>query len=297
MRLPDLTPSLTRRLALGFAALAAAPPTLPVYAARPLSSDELLRKLSRVPIFVVTNREDSPYLTEVDGQGRRSGLFFLGPQEAVAALNDIKGFDPRASISVVSLDSVWFTISKSAEEAASAPQPTAGTSTDMRLFRIRPLEDTAAGEDRSKIGSKLALDDVPLFYDSTYLLDVDGTQQRPYFFRLADLRKSYQEQSGRKLADPPSVRLATLAGLVKSLQAGDDAASPPPLLVAASDASAVVERMAGASAASESSGAGATPAAAEGNAASRLAPTESALGSTDGDPFFLNVPFGNGKVK
>ena len=127
MRLGDYS-SLTRRFALGLAALSATSPRLPASAAS-LSRDEILRKLSRVPVFVITNREEAPYLSEMDGQGRRSGFFFLGPQEAVAALSDIRAYDSKASLSVVSLDSVWFDVSKTAAEAAKAPQPTAGTST------------------------------------------------------------------------------------------------------------------------------------------------------------------------
>jgi hypothetical protein len=164
-------------------------------------------------VFVVTNSKDAPYLTEVDEQSRRSGFFYLGPQEALAALNDIKAFDPKASLSVVSLESVYFDISKSAVEAASAPQPTAGTSTDLRLFRLRPLQDSAALADREK-DATLKPDDVPLYYDVSLLLTVDGTAQRPYFFRLQDLKRTYEQQSGKKLANLPSLSVTTLDALV-----------------------------------------------------------------------------------
>jgi hypothetical protein len=300
-------PIMTRRVALALATFAASSPLHAPLLALPASaagapSDDVLRKLSRVPVFVVTNSKDAPYLTEVDEQSRRSGFFYLGPQEALAALNDIKAFDPKASLSVVSLESVYFDISKSAVEAASAPQPTAGTSTDLRLFRLRPLQDSAALADREK-DATLKPDDVPLYYDVSLLLTVDGTAQRPYFFRLQDLKRTYEQQSGKKLANLPSLSVTTLDALVQSLQAGDKSAmQPSALLVAASEAAAVVERM---SAGSTSSLGGAQGDGAQGGriqgvgaeAQPRGLPeAPKSLGDSGDDPFYLNVPFGGGKI-
>ena len=179
--------TLSRRLSLGLTALAATSPPkvlrLPAAsAAQGIPREELLRKLSRVPLFIITNQEDAPYLTEVDTQARRSGYFFLGPQEAVAALNDVREFDPKASLSVISLDAVWFDVAKSAAEAAAAPQPKAGTSTDLKLFRVRPLQDAAALADRERLpdssiltkDKKLSPDDIPLYYDPSFTLTING---------------------------------------------------------------------------------------------------------------------------
>ena len=44
-----------------------APP--PALAAAGLPKEALSAKLSRVPVFVVTNKQAAPYLTEVDGAG------------------------------------------------------------------------------------------------------------------------------------------------------------------------------------------------------------------------------------
>jgi len=129
------------------------------------------KKLSRVPVFVITNKDEAPYLTEVDENGRRSGFFYLSPQTAIKVLADVRTFDPRASLSVVSLDAIWFDIAKTAEEVAKAPQPKAGTSTDLRLFRLSPLEDEVAGaKDKFKSGAGLQDGDTPLFYDESFLL-------------------------------------------------------------------------------------------------------------------------------
>jgi len=222
------------------------------------------------------------------------------------ALNDIRTFDPRASLSVVSLDSVWNDVSKTAVEVAKAPQPTAGTSTDMRLFRLRPLQDEAAVNDRTKLPSSSVLtrdgkfgpEDIPLFYDETYLLDIEGVQQRPYFFRLTDLKKSYQASLGKQLVDPPSMKASTLGGLIQSMKNGDARAmQPSALLVAASEAAAIVERMnAGSTSSLESDSAGSQGAAAAPTAGGRGMPTAAGARPMDGNTFFLNVPYGGGRT-
>lgn len=48
------------------------------------------------------------YLTEIDDRGRRSGFFYLDPQEAATTYKDVKAVDPNAALSVVSMDSIWF---------------------------------------------------------------------------------------------------------------------------------------------------------------------------------------------
>ena len=75
-----IEPSLSRRLLVGACATATTLLTMPTAPAlgAGLSRDDISRKLSRVPVFTITNNADSPYLTEMDGNGKRSGFFFLG---------------------------------------------------------------------------------------------------------------------------------------------------------------------------------------------------------------------------
>jgi len=228
-------------------------------------------KLSRVPIFVITNSEAAPYLTERSNDGRRSGFFFISPQEAVQTLNEIKAFDPRAALSVVPLDGVFFDISATVAEAEAAPQPTAGTSTDLRLFRLRPLGDEIAAA--ARFSAKLEEGAVPLFFEPSLLLPVDGRSQRPYFFRLSDLQRAFeaaQAAGATELNNPPTPRVSTLAALVTAWENGE--ASADTLLVAASEAAAVVARMNG-----DDDGLPAPPPAAA------------------SDEFYLSVPFANGR--
>jgi len=272
-------PVATRRLLLGAAAALSSLPPRAAVGSGGLSRTDLSSKLSRVPIFVITNKDAAPYLTEVDAAGRRSGFFFVSPQEAVQALSEIKAFDQRASLSVVPLDDVYFDISATAAQAAAAPQPTAGTSTDLRLFRLRPLADELANA-AQYTGDKLAEGSLPLFFEPSLRLAVDDRRQTPYFFRLGDLRAAFEAQiaAGESgLNDPPMPRVVTLDGLVKSLETGEARADT--LLVAASEAAAVVARMNG--------GAGGLPAS---SGAAEMPPS-----SPPPDDFFLSVPFAKGR--
>jgi len=268
---------------LSAAAVFSAVPT--ASSASGLSPDDVAKKLSRVPVFTITNKDAAPYLTELDASGKRSGFFFLSPQDAVAALNDIRAFDPRASLSVLPLDQVWFDVSKTATEAAAAPQPVAGTSTDLRLFRLRPieLELGATAKLRSAASNpKLAEGDVPLFYEPTMRLEVDGKTQSPFFFRLGDLGQSYDAQKAAGqigLADPPEPRMLPLASVVQKLGTGE--LGQGTLLIAASDAAVVVQRIqGGVDAFASGEGAREDPATAERE-----------------DPFYLTVPFANGQAR
>ena len=166
------------------------PPTpltpLPAHAATALSRDQIAAKLSRVPTFVITNRKSEPYLSESIG-GQRTGAFFLSPGDAVAQLQEIRAFDASASLSIVPLDSIWFQLPKDAAEAADAakkaPAPAGGTSSDLRRFRLAPLEaEVSAAREvlQAARGSsaKLAAGGVPLFYANELQLEVDGERRR-----------------------------------------------------------------------------------------------------------------------
>jgi len=243
-------------------------------AATGLSRDEISAKLSRVPVFVVTNSKNDPYLTEIDAAGRRSGFFYIGPREALATLQEVRTVDPAASLSVVSLDSIWFDIPHTTAEAvealATAPQPKAGTSTDVKLFSLVPLADEVERAAALQLAAQrpaLAAGSLPLFYDPSLLLQVDGFQQRPYFFRAQDLNTTWaQANAGQEGA--PTVRVTDVPELVLRLSRGDADGEPMPLLVAASEAAAVVDRMQRAP--EQGEGAGRAPA----RAARELSPEE-----------------------
>ena len=270
---------LNRRRAPLWTAAALTTVPLPSPAATGLSRVEVSSKLSRVPIFAVTNAEAAPYLTEFDDSGRRSGLLFLSPNEAVQALTDIKAFDPRASLSVVQLDDVYYEISSTKAEASAAPQPKAGTSTDLRLFRLSNLAEETT--DAARLSpQKLAEGAVPLFYEPSLTLPVDGVLQEPYFLRFGDLQRAYEARgfarAGRGAAQQPAVpRVAALSTIVSGLESGEISGNS--LFVAASDAAGVVARM--------SNGEG-LPGGIGGGGGG---------GGAVRDEFFLSVPFGNGR--
>ena len=207
----------------------------------------------------------------------------------------MRAFDPRASLSVVSLDGVWFDIAKTAEEVAKAAQPKAGTSTDLQLFRLSPLEDEVTNAKSARIEGAAALPEgeTPLFYDDNFFLTLNNERQKPYFFRQADLLNAIKQTSGvtgggegGDLTQPPAIRVTPLGALVRSLERGNvKNGEPPPLLIAASDAAAVVERMSARGVFADG-----PPSVDE--------QTPKVRGGDDGavtDPFFLSVPFGGSK--
>lgn len=286
----ELSSVVGRRLLLGTAALFSLPPPATVFGATGLSRDDVDRRLSRVPVFVVTNKDASPYLTEMSAAGKRSGFFFLSPQEAVQALNDIRGFDPRASLNVLPLDQVWYDVSKTIAEADKAPQPTAGTSTDMRLFRLKPFDDEIRAAQKLPSATSVLKDEgaIPLFYEPSLQIDVDGRAQQPYFFRFSDLAAAFEAQQdtgATGLNDPPQPAVASLANVIRGLETGQTSADT--LLVAASEAAGVVQRMTGGNGVGMPGGNEATA----GNGISKPAPRQ----DDGGAPFYLSVPFAGGR--
>ena len=296
MRLSGLDGALSRRAALGTLLLtqtfhAPGPFGGPsaARAAAGYSQQQILALLSRVPAFVVTNGKSEPYLTD-RGPSGRSGTFYLAPRDALEVLQQIRAFDPAASLSIVPLDDIWPDIPKDAaaavKTAAAADQPKAGTSTDMRLFKLAPASDEvtrAAG-----LAAGVVPDGgVPLFYNPTLQLSIDGTRQVPYFFRTVDYRTTWgQTQPEGSNDDPPRPRVTSLAALAVTLAAtGIGAGESPPVLVAGSDAAALVDRMGRADEA-PSSDAGGGP-----GGGDPAAPDAD-------DPFWArSVPFGGGRLR
>ena len=196
------------------------------------------------------------------------------------ARSQVKAFDDKASLSVVPLDSIWFTdIPKSAAEAKetakAAEQPKAGTSADLRLFTIKPIESEVAAAAEARRGEAVAPGGVPLFYEESLLLEVEGSARRPYFFRAADLTGTWAQAEFARSADkgrPPALRVTSLQALLTLLQR--EGGAPPgeasALFVAASDAQSVVQRIGGmpeSAAPMAGGGGGGSPGAAGGGAA------------------------------
>mmetsp|Transcript_36339 Transcript_36339/g.118723 ORF Transcript_36339/g.118723 Transcript_36339/m.118723 type:complete len:297 (+) Transcript_36339:58-948(+) len=245
------TAATTRRAVLqhsaGAAATAAAAFALPrssaLAAGGQLSARQLL---SDVPVFAITNSKGAPYLTGSDSAGRRTGSFYLSPKEALEQLENVRAFDARASLSILPLGGIWDELPHSSAEAArmlsAAPQPKAGTSTDLRLFQLEPISDERAAV-RQVLGKAGAPADgtVPLYWEPSLLIKPDGASeaQRPYFFRLADLQATLAQAEGAPAT--PDYRALRLAELVEQ-EAKGRRGEPPPLLFVASDAAAVVER-------------------------------------------------------
>ena len=199
-------------------------------------------------------------------------------------------FDPRASLNVLPLDQVWYDVSKTIAEADKAPQPTAGTSTDMRLFRLKPFDDEIRAAQKLPSATSVLKDEgaIPLFYEPSLQIDVDGRAQQPYFFRFSDLAAAFEAQQdtgATGLNDPPQPAVASLANVIRGLETGQTSADT--LLVAASEAAGVVQRMTGGNGVGMPGGNEATA----GNGISKPAPRQ----DDGGAPFYLSVPFAGGR--
>ena len=237
------TAATTRRAVLqhsaGAAATAAAAFALPrssaLAAGGQLSARQLL---SDVPVFAITNSKGAPYLTGSDSAGRRTGSFYLSPKEALEQLENVRAFDARASLSILPLGGIWDELPHSSAEAArmlsAAPQPKAGTSTDLRLFQLEPISDERAAV-RQVLGKAGAPADgtVPLYWEPSLLIQPDGASeaQRPYFFRLADLQATLAQAEGAPAK--PDYRALRLAELVEQEAKGRRGEPSPPLLATA----------------------------------------------------------------
>ena len=217
MRAGDSAP-LLRRGSLLRAALASVltlGPRLPAFAAPPREAawsavstraEAIDATLSRVPAFVVGNARGAPYLTEVDAAGRRWGSVFLTPRDAAAVLEQVRAFDREATLVAVPLSTVYSEIGRTAAEAealrAAAPQPFESTTSDLRLLQLRPLSDEQPPEDVGELPSKSA---VPLYFEPSLLISVEGEERRPYFFRYGDLTSTWKRAGVKGTA--PNVRL------------------------------------------------------------------------------------------
>ena len=195
--------------------------------------------LSRIPVYVVANALGEPYLTEVDSDGRRSGGIFVGPRDAAEVLGRVRAYDASAQLAVVPLSTVYSGLAKTdadgASARASAPQPSASTSRDLRLFQLRPLSDEPL-EAVSMLPGASMLPGVALFYEPDLFLGTDAQPLRPYFFRRADLARVWRSAHGDGRNDgqvSPSLRVVSLEKLLGQAALGE--LQIPPLLMPPSE--------------------------------------------------------------
>ena len=228
-----LTAAAATNVLLGPAAASAAVDSAPVSRETAISNT-----LSRVPAYLVTNEFGDPYLTESDENGRRSGSVFLGPNDAVPLLEEVRRFDTKATLVVVPLSTVYQEVAKNSADAAAArqlvAQPRESTSRDLRLFSLRPLSDEKVNLDAiSMLPGASMQPGVTLYYEPSLLLGADeASRLRPYFFRLSDLNRVWRAGGGDDRNSgriSPSLKVVTLERLMQQAQNGE--LSNPPMLM------------------------------------------------------------------
>ena len=192
--------------------------------------------LSRVPAYLVINKDGRPYLTEMDASGRRSGYVFLGPRDAAPVLREVQRFDPAATLAVMPLSTVYLDVARNTADAerlrAIVPQPKGSTSSDMRLFQLQPLNDESESLNAVSMVPGATMAGVTLFYEPNLFLgtpDDPTSRARPYFFRLKDLNMVWRKGGGdeRNAGQvSPSLRMVSLEALLRQLEAGDTDLQP-----------------------------------------------------------------------
>lgn len=194
--------------------------------------------LSRIPVYLITSKTGEPYLTEVDEDGKRGGFVFVGPNDAVPMLEEVRKFDTSASLAVVPLSTVYLEVAKNSADAAAArrsvPQPRVSTSRDVRLFQLRPLSDEQGNLNAiSMLPGATMQPGVVLYYEPSLYLGADeASRVRPYFFRLADLNRVWRTGGGddRNYGRvSPSLRIVTLESLLRQVASGS--ADVPPMIM------------------------------------------------------------------
>ena len=210
--------------------------TAPRIASALSREDTVNAVLSRVPAYLVINKDGRPYLTEMDASGRRSGYVFLGPRDAAPVLREVQRFDPAATLAVMPLSTVYLDVARTTADAARlraiVPQPKGSTSSDMRLFQLQPLNDESESLNAVSMVPGATMAGVTLFYEPNLFLgtpDDPTSRARPYFFRLKDLNMVWRKGGGdeRNAGQvSPSLRMVSLEALLRQLEAGDTDLQP-----------------------------------------------------------------------
>ena len=208
---------------------------LPSHASQDLTREEAVQRLlGSVPAYVVTNAAAQPYLTDLDGAGRRGGSVFMGPRDAADVLRQVRVYDPAAQLAVLPLSTVYLQVAKTATDAASAraevAEPKESTSSDMRLFQLRPLKDEQQEEASiSMLPGGSLLPGINLYYEPSLFLGSEAAPQRPYFLRVADLNTAWRRGNGderNRGQVSPTLRVINLEVLLGKFGSGSLDALP-----------------------------------------------------------------------
>jgi len=186
-----------------------------------LDETQINARLSRVPVFSVTDAEGKPYLTQFDEDsgGSRVGLFYLDPDEAESRADSIhaEGF-PDAKVLPVSLDQALSYIERPPVDPASREKD------NFRLQAKRKELDIAA-----KMLGRRSFSGVPLFYLEGLVLGKEGARVYPVFFNYEELDefivKLREDPENADFLASRSVSVIEFSAALREMRAGGSGTS------------------------------------------------------------------------
>jgi len=181
-------------------------------AATKMRQSEIDERLRTVPVFVVTDTKNSPYVAETQ-EGMKKGFFFLDPTDAEAyqtKIRELQGPDAAVKITPTTLDKAIGYIKTKKSEDPFEVFPSAPEVTKARAIQNPDTCDICWGSEGVK-------EYVPVFWVKGLGLEVDKTVVTPLFFEK-DMAVGYYSKLGKN--EPPEIEVFDLSALIKKIRKG-----------------------------------------------------------------------------
>lgn len=177
-------------------------------------------KLSKVPVFTVTDATGRPYLSENDDGRLRRGFFFMQPADAKKYLETVKDDASDAKVLVIGLDNAMKFVESKSTPAKSIPE----------RFELFPDDhEVALAEEFSKgaFGKMFGKTGVPVFYlDGLAVRDDTGVDNViPLFFEKEKLDEAFanlMKLEPDTTLTMDDLQIVDLMQMIKELRTGGD---------------------------------------------------------------------------
>mmetsp|Transcript_6515 Transcript_6515/g.19772 ORF Transcript_6515/g.19772 Transcript_6515/m.19772 type:complete len:311 (+) Transcript_6515:168-1100(+) len=201
------------------------PPVAPALAGTPYKYKTLGDKLAQVPVFLVTNASNQPYLANME-ENHQVGLFFFSPEDASKMLQQMKGSSGGEDARILAM-----TLDKAIEMVRAKPSPSGlkgQNGQDLYMvFRLYPdsTEVKNAGRVLGRRGG--ASSQVPVFVVQGLVVRKGRETVQPLFFSKEDLDSCWNRlrADDPNLPRQPSVEVYGLQEIVDRMEESDDSLS------------------------------------------------------------------------
>lgn len=177
-------------------------------------------KLSKVPIFTVTDSTGRPYLSEENSGRLRRGFFFMQPADAEEYLQTVQKDTTDAKVLVIGLDNALNFVQNKGMSAKSVPE-------QFELFPDGHQLKLAQELTNGKFGKTFGKTAVPVFYlDGLAVKDDTGTGTViPLFFEKEKLDESFtnlQKSEPSTDLQMSDVHIVDLFQTIEEIRSGGD---------------------------------------------------------------------------